>query len=193
MFEPVIKSVEESFEKFSLGRMVYVIFLVALLGGAAYVFDWSTGYSSFTRIEKQIGALERLKILEERGIDKSPQLASIYRTTVKSLQQHQEMPATTVRYRPDWPTIVKFLAATCVPLAFAFGSLIALVRGKADATSTFGGAVTMVLFLGVPTLFIPTLFNSLAFTAGAFFTLQVVFISWFVRSYQKRRVPRPAA
>jgi hypothetical protein len=186
MFEPLIKSVEESFEKFSLGRMVYVLFLVGVLVGGAYLFDSSTGYSNYTRLNRQIDALERLKTLEDHGVRRSPNLHGAYLAAVRDLRAQQQ-PSGGVRYGVDWPAVIKFLSATCIPLAFAVGAIVPLLRGKEGAGSAFGGAATVTLFLGMPTLFLPTLFGSLPLTAGLFFAAQVLFVTWFVRSYQRRQ------
>ena len=177
MFEPLVESVEASFEKFSIGRILYLVFLIGLGSLAFYVFNETTGYGVYTRLDKQISALERLHALEQKGIAKSPQLAPLYRNTVRILEPVGSVAS---HYVFDSDPLIKLLAAAGIPLGFALSGLIQLLRGRSESGSMFGGAIVTALILGLPAIFVPRLFGSLGLTVALLFTIQAAFIRWLM-------------
>lgn len=182
MFEAIVESVEKSFERFSVGRVLYLVFLVAVVVGGLYAYDRATGFSRYSQVEKRIVALERLRALEERGIEKSGRLAPIYHDTVTLLREKPE----SYVYVFDPAPLVKVLSAAAIPLLFAVGALLQVVRGKADSMNMFLGSSVAAIFLGVPALFVPTVFGSLAATTLLLLIVQGVLIRMLVRWNQRK-------
>ena len=177
MLDSLIQSVENAFVQFSFRRLLYVVFILAIVPGGLYVLNEMTGYTVYRRVDSQIDALQRLHALEKGGIRQSPALAPIFQMVVRELGSQPVHPFN-YEFRPD--PLLKFLGASLVPLIFVPVGLLQLLRREPEGSSMLTGAVAATFIFGVPALFVPTWRSPWA-TAGALFVLQVVLVTLFVR------------
>ena len=184
MLKDFFDSLRESFVQFSLGSLFYVIFVVSMIGLGLYLGDRATGYSEYARVERQITALERLHALEQKGVVNSKTLGPIYSDLVTQLNRTNKA----VRTRPVFALepLIKFVAATFIPLIFAFVALPGALRGDPNNKSALLGSVLVVLMFGVPTFFIPNIMGSVPLTAAMFFAVQLSLVVFITKKYASR-------
>jgi hypothetical protein len=151
MIDGLIKSIERTFVEFTFRRLLYVLFLLALVSGALYLFDNSTGYSFYARLDRRIEALEKLQQIESRGFKPASELDSIFNATVAELRDHSPSP---IQLRIGTDPIVKFLAAALVPFVFMIIGLFKLIRKEPESPAVFAGAFAFTLILGIPGVFL---------------------------------------
>lgn len=68
MLDTLVQSIENTFVQFSLRRLLYIAFLLVVALGGLFIFDRVTGYSSHKKLEMRLLALERLSVLEAKGV-----------------------------------------------------------------------------------------------------------------------------
>mgnify|MGYP001217516987 CR=1 FL=1 len=183
MLDSLVSSIEKAFVEFSARRLVYVVFLFAIAFGGLWLFNRATGYGPFTRLERQVSTLERLQTLEAKGIDRSAALSPLYRETVRQLSLAQAAP---IAPQFDPEPVVKVAAATAIPLLFVLVGVLQILAGKSEAVGVAGGAMVFAILLGVPSLFVPTLWGSLKVTALVIFGVQAVAIAVVVAVHKRR-------
>jgi hypothetical protein len=182
MFDSLIQSIENTFVQFSFRRLLYVVFLLALVLSALYVFNEVTGYSFYQRLDRRISAMERLRALETGGIEQSKELGPLYRSVTSSLR---EQPRSRVFGGIDAQPLIKFVAASLIPLIFIFVSLANRARGDPSWSDMFVGAIMFTLLFGLPGLFLPTL-RSVWVNAGLYLIAQMVLL-WLLHVILNRR------
>ncbi len=178
MFESLLASVEKAFVEFNLRRAMYLIFLCVIGLGGLWVYNETTGYGPFSRIDHQISILERLQALEAKGIDKSTSLGGVFRGTVAELAKFQAQQPNADAYIVP---ASKFFAGSCIPLLFVVYGLAQLLAGNRDGMGVLGGAAVCVILFGVPSVFLPVLWNSLKFTILLLLGLQLLALALVVR------------
>jgi hypothetical protein len=152
MFDTLIASIESTFVQFSLRRLLYIIFLFAVVLLALYIYDSSTEYSFYTRIDKRISALERLSELEHKGISSSSTLDSLYRGVVNELYRGRSSGS---MFHLDWAPLMTFLSATFVGLILAIMGLVQIINRDPNGKNVFGGSLVFVTVLGIPAIVVP--------------------------------------
>jgi len=182
MFESLVKSIENTFTQFTLGRLMYITFIFLLLGGGIYIYNDSTGYTFYGRIDHQITALERLHQLEQKGIKTSNDLLPLYRKIINDLKDPNIKPFTFSTYKEE---IIKTLSATVVMLGFIIYGIIGMVRGIKDSSSVFFGALMCAAAFGIPAWYMPIILNSLWVTSVLLFTIQIIFMVLLTKKYNK--------
>jgi len=85
MLENFIKSIENSFLNFNIRRLFYILFVVSIIISGLIIFDSITKYSVLSKNEKKLELLEKLVTLKEKGINRYPELDSIYSSTIVEL------------------------------------------------------------------------------------------------------------
>lgn len=184
MLDTLVQSIENTFVQFSIRRLLYVAFLLAVTLGGLFTFDRTTGYSAQKKLEMRLSALERLSTLEAKGVQASSTLGPLYAATVAELRN---APTPAIVWRFDVEPLVKFIAAALIPLLFVIWGLLSMARGTAGAGSTFGGALVATIVMGVPAVFLPTV-GSLKATAFFIFVVQALLMWSMVRFYGAKQV-----
>lgn len=188
MLEALVRSIENTFVQFSYRRLLYVIFLTAILGFGFYVFNELTGYTYFSRLDKQINVLDRLLQLEKSGVSGSADLAPLYDSLLASARSLNSRPFDI--HFPAEP-FVKFLAAAWLPVVFIVAGLFQMLKRKPEGGLLFGGALILTLLLGLPAVLLPT-WHSLGRTVVLFTVAQVVVIGAIMRTFGRNRAPADA-
>jgi hypothetical protein len=183
MLDSLIQSIENAFIQFSFRRLLYVLFVLAVVLSTAYAWNELTGYTYYFRLEKQVTLLERLNALERNQVSSSPTLAPLYTALVKQLLLAKKEP---FAFHFDVVPIAKFFAAAVIPFIFVFVAMIQKVRGAPDWSDMLVGALTMTLLLGIPAALSPT-FGSLLLTAVVYFVAQVVLLVWMAVFFDRRK------
>jgi len=144
------------------------VFVFAIIFFGLYVFDESTGYTYYTRLERKLAVLERLHALEDKGIKNSPDLLTLHRSLVQELHGYHP---THFEVRDIGEGAIKFFSGSIVPFILLIWGLVEMLRKRNQASSSlFGGALALTLLLGVPALLIPTW--------GALWTNVVVYVAF---------------
>jgi len=182
MIDTLIKSIEDTFVQFTFRRLLYVLFLLALVCGALYVFDQSTGYTFYSRLDKRIEALEKLQAIESRGFRQSSDLDSIYQSIIVELRDHPPSP---LRLHIGTDPFVKFFAAALVPFVFIIVGVFKMVRREPDGSTLFAGALAFTLILGLPAIFIPTM-SSIWLNVATYGIVQAVVVIALTRLGRKK-------
>jgi hypothetical protein len=170
MFDSLVSSIENAFVQFSFRRLVYMIFLFAVVISTCVVLNELTGYTLYSRMEKKISALERLQELREKGVEQSMELNPIYQSVVGDIQQK---PWEQVSIHFTFDPVIKFLSATLVPFLFIFIGFFNILRGDEAVSRTVAGAMLLTILLGLPAVLIPTWQNPW-YNASVYFIIQII-------------------
>jgi hypothetical protein len=153
MLEALIKSIEGVFLQFSVSRALYLAFITIVAIASLYIFDRTTGYSTYARIDRQLTAIERMKTLEDKGVSASPQLAPMFNNVVQQLKQEQTAGGR-ARLTPEaW---IKAAGAAFFPFLFVFVALVQRARGVPDWHDMLIGALVLGAALALVGSIIPT-------------------------------------
>jgi hypothetical protein len=166
MLDRTFQLLEHTFAQLSFGRLVFLVSVLLLF---LYVYDNSTGYGFYSRIEKRISALERLYALKQSHVDSTEGLSRVYASIVNELNERPSVSPINWSYEP----IFKFLAAAFLPIIFVIIGLVKLLIRQEDGPSIFGGAVIITALLGIPAVLIPT-WSSLWLNIIVYSTVQII-------------------
>lgn len=185
----LVKSIESAFVEISIRRVLYLIFILGLGVGCILAFDRATGYSQARRLDARISALERLFALEQAGVESSSRLGASFDAIAQDLQSLNSVVTSAPVGQPTarpYEALVKFLAATLLPVLFAAYGLLQWLRGDKSGAGVFGGAFIGTLILGVPAVLAPTI-HSLRATAFGLFVVHVFAVLSMTIYYGNKR------
>jgi hypothetical protein len=182
MLESIVKSIENSFVQFSLGRLLYLIFLFFVITLALYIFDSSTGYTKFSKIDHQINSLEKLHKLKTNGLEKSPELYKIYESIIEKINDNE----TSIDFKITKEPLIKVLSSTIIIIFFIIYGLYGILKKNKESWSLFGGALMCFALLSVPSYFVPNISGSLKVTALVLFLSQLVFLVGITKYFNRK-------
>lgn len=177
MLDSLVSSIENAFVQPSFKRLLYILFLLLIVISSAVVFNETTGYTLYSRVDKRIAALERLQALEEKNIKQSPELGSIYQSILDEMEPKPWQP---ISLHLSYDPLIKFLSATLVPFVFVLVSLFRWLRGNKEWGQTLAGALLTTVLLGAPAIIIPN-WGTAWTNAAAYFMFQIGFLIFVVR------------
>ena len=172
MFESLVRSIENTFVKFTPRRFLYVLFLVGLVVGSLIVFNEMTGYGYSQRIESRISALERLQELDDEGITKSEKLSPIYNSLVSELKTRPFKPFS---FGWDMELILRIMSSSGLPIIFIFMGAWQIIRGDPEGKQLLFGALFVTTILAIPAIYIPII-NSIWINVVIYVTAQAVIL-----------------
>jgi len=180
MLESLVKSIESTFTQFTMGRLFYVIFIIAILSSSIYLYNETTGYSHYSHIDHKITALERLYSLEQKGIKNSEELLSVYKNVISELKYKEK---TTSILSQHSEGITKIISATVLMILFVIYGAIGMLQGKEESSSVFFGALFFTILMAVPAWFVPLVWESLLITSGFLFSVQIALLLFITKKY----------
>jgi len=180
MLESLVKSIENTFTQFTLGRLLYIIFVIVFLGGSVYLYNDSTGYTLYGKIDNKISALERLHNLEKNGIKESEDLLPLYNDVINDLKNTDNTISFISQYRNE---IAKVTSATVLMLFFVIYGVVGMLKGTEGSSATFAGALIFTIILAVPSWFVPVISGSIWLTSGILLVLQTAILVFITKKY----------
>jgi hypothetical protein len=145
-------------------RRVFLIFLFILGLGLAYTFELVTGYNYYNSLDKKVHILQELQTIANKGVDKHPELYSIYIETVKEVSNRSISPilspVISFILPIDSTTIFKALAFSSLWILFLIGAFFGLFKSeKVSKTTSILFMFFLTLFFGFLGALIPTVLN----------------------------------
>lgn len=190
MLEPIVTFFDKLIENFSWRRLIFLLVLLGLSGGAAWIYETYTQQFRLARIEKQISLVEKLAALESnKALATQPHLKQAYTNLQQQLSSTMNESGDQYELLP-WG---KKMLATAVAWSI-FALFILLIPESYSTAKNAPGAVFfgmlavaapfIALSAAVPTFSTPWL-NYTLYPIGHLVVLTIAILAWSNR--QRRR------
>lgn len=191
----IFASLEAVFLKFSLKRLLFLAFMLALLIISLYSFESMSGYLYLGATEKKITLLKELHALSKDGVASNPDLAPIYKNMADALSNHKIVPMAS--YTPRWPTAITAGSNTALqalagmPIGLLLLAMAVREYFRRKQSWTIPGSVGMLLTAGgaLLSLLLPQNLTILARAIICFALITVVLASVIAYGAAVRRSP----